>query len=363
MHNAGVDIQYVTIFGAIFSLPYLFSPILHSFFSRHNLLTQRSVWLLFAQWYLCLYLLTLTAPGKVAFSCLALLAAGIGALFEILIVHNIKQLSKDTHSAASKLYIGQLAGMTLTSQAVLLLRTWFSWAAIYQIMICASFILALPSINRILVGTKVESLGISAAILDLTKDPGLLIWLLILTVLCKIQSGFLSQTTSLFFMSQGMVPGAIFLSKSIGLSGQLLGIFASQVCNTKLRITALFLLRATVGIVFGALAYTELLAKLPDGASAVCLAGALLSVEKSTRVVDNIALISIQLKACSGPYGTSQYAMLSILTHLLRAITEAFSGTVIKHYGWLSVFLLAAATSLITAAVYSRYYSSRIDHA
>lgn len=354
MQSCNISIEYVTTFGAVFTVPYLFSPFLYSFVSKQGVLSPRILKFLFLQWYLSLFAMTFFNPWQAWFAVCAFVAATIGALLEILIIHNIKDAagSDGAHSVSSRLYIGQLAGMTFTSQASLLMSAYVGWNTVYQALVLLSLACALPSLNMLIVTGNAPQIDVRSAISDLLTNRQTVFWLVTLTLLCKLQSGLLSQTPQLFFRTQGMTIQAIVAAKTFGILGQFLGFITSGLCKTNRGITGLFLIRSAVAGSFAVFAYTGLLAYTDYQ---VPITGSVLCIEKLTRAIDNIVLGAVYLQCCSRVHGASQYSLLRTFSDLARASSDVASGHLVKHIGWTLLFCCSAVTSIVTAVAYGAY--------
>ncbi len=364
LSSESIDIRLIGIF-SIISLPYainfIWAPLLDSIKVPFLFKTfgQRMAWVYLLQLLLAIsvYTLSLRSPhdGLIGLSICAIFVSlfsstqdtALGAL-------RTEIIEPAQQGVVAGVYIvGYRVGMLLASSGAIFCSDYLSWQSIYQIF--AFIILSFPLILTIALSnlqlqkipnTQLTRGNFVIKILQSLGSTKFIILLLLFLVLYRLPDNFINVMINPFLIHTGFDAAEIAtVGKFLGIMAAILGgLIASRIMN-KLTIADSLLY---FGIAH-AIAHSMFIAQDIAGHN-LPLLFFVMGFESITGGMAMAAYIAYITSLCSGKYRATQYAILSSMMGLSRAILPGISGFIVSECGW-QIFYLFTSIATIPALI------------
>jgi len=353
MKEKGVDLTWIGMI-ALVQLPYTWKFIWAPVLDRFTLpfLGRRRGWLLVAQLALIGAIVLLgysdpveNVPMMVA---AAILVAFFSASQDIVIdAYRREDLADEELGLGSSMYIyGYRLGMLLAGGGGMILADRMPFANVYLIMAAC----LLPGVITTLltpepdVSTDPPKTMKEAVVKPLVEyfSRHNAIWILVFILLYKIGDTMAGAITTPFYLDIGFTKtdiGAVV--KVFGTGATLAGAFLGGILLLKLGINRSLW-------VFGALqalstAGFAILAQI--GYSIPALSG-VIAFENLSSGMGTAAFVAFMASITNKKFTATQYALLTSLIGIPRALASAVTGLMVKHLGWVSFFIFCALVAI-----------------
>lgn len=358
-----VDITLIGLFGLVgipYSFKYLWSPIIDNIniplFSRFG---RRKGWLVFIQLVLAfnVFAISIFNPQEhiLIIGLLACSLSFVSATQDIVIdALRIEILEKNEQGAgSSSAVLGYRFGMIASTAGALYLAHFLSWKIAYSSMavivifamiLCAVFIkekqLELNQNREKNILKWIESAYLNPLREFVTKPRwGYIIGFI---MFYKLSDAFIGSLTSPFLLEVGFSKIDIAnIVKLYGMIATIVGGLLGGYVLEKISITKGLVL----GLIVQMLSNLAFILLLYTGASDSALA-VVISIENFCSGIGTAALVAYISNLCNIRYTATQYALLSSIATLGRAVFSGASGYVVKSLGWENFFIFSAVISL-----------------
>lgn len=273
-------------------------------------------------------------------------------------------------SVAGTYIVGYRAGMLLSSSGAILASVYMDWHSIYKIfaviILCFPVILGLlPSLRGVARDEATQSQKTSYTNGLRDKDfieSGLLsrlrlfampsshkslLLILIFLVLYRLPDNFINAMVNPFLLHIGFDAIEIAtVGKFLGVMAAILGgLIASRIMN-RISVTDSLLY---FGIIH-AIAHSFFIAQNIIGYN-LPLLFVVMGFESITSGMAMAAYIAFITSLCKGKYRATQYAFLSSMMGLSRAILPGISGIIVSEYGWQAFYFFASIATIPSLAI------------
>jgi PAT family beta-lactamase induction signal transducer AmpG len=353
MKEKGVDLTWIGMI-ALVQLPYtwkfIWAPVLDRF--TLPLLGRRRGWLLVAQLALIGAIVLLgysdpveNVPMMVA---AAILVAFFSASQDIVIdAYRREDLADEELGLGSSMYIyGYRLGMLLAGGGGMILADRMPFASVYLIMAACM----LPGVLTTLLTPEPDvGTGAPRSMREAVVNPLVeyfsrhnAIWIIVFILLYKIGDTMAGAITTPFYLDIGFTKtdiGAVV--KVFGTGATLAGAFLGGIILLKLGINRSLW-------IFGALqalstACFAILAQI--GYSIPALSG-VIAFENLSSGMGTAAFVAFMASITNKKFTATQYALLTSLIGIPRALASAVTGVMVKHLGWVSFFIFCALVAI-----------------
>ncbi|BAW79442.1 major facilitator family transporter [Candidatus Nitrosoglobus terrae] len=353
MQQEGVDLTTIGLF-ALVGLPYTLKFFWAPFLDRYQLgrLGRRRGWLLWAQIGLILALVglgfTKPAVSPINVAGAALLVTFFSAVQDIVIDAYRREILTDHElGLGSALYVnGYRLGMLLASGGGLILADYLSFPQIYELM---ALIMLVGVITTLLAPEPKTFIDTPRTIREAIVDPFLeyfqrqnAVLILFFILFYKIGDAMASHMTIPFYLDLG------YSTTEIGMIAKGFG-FGATVCGSLLG--GILMLR--MGIyrslwLFGILQAVSTVGFAVLGSYGYSLLGLALVIafENLTGGMGTAAYVAFMASLTNKKFTATQYALLSSLMGIPRAIIAAPAGFFAKSFGWVSFFSFCALIAI-----------------
>lgn len=275
-------------------------------------------------------------------------------------------LENKEHGPAGGIYnFGYRIGMTTSGSFAIYLSSFLSWKNIYTlsgiIVICLVSVLcyfiqyyktAITRDNQIL-GNKNKSL---VMLFNHLGGNSTLIIILTFLVLYRLSDNFIGQMLNVFLLELNYNALEIATTGKLwGTIGVILGSIIGGILMTKIKISKSL-------IYFGlihAFAHIFLIIHNMVGKNYL-LFFCTTTIESITCGMSMSAYMGLITNICKGPYKATQYALLTSMMGVSRAILPAISGVLVNSFGW-SIFFIITIIITIPGLLLVPYFSKKID--
>jgi PAT family beta-lactamase induction signal transducer AmpG len=353
MKEKGVDLTWIGMI-ALVQLPYtwkfIWAPVLDRF--TPPFLGRRRGWLLVAQLALigAIVLLGYSDPveNAVMMVAAAILVAFFSASQDIVIdAYRREDLADEELGLGSSMYIyGYRLGMLLAGGGGMILADRISFAGVYLIMAACM----LPGLLTTLLTPEPDiSAGTPRTLKEAVVNPLVeyfsrhnAIWILVFILLYKVGDTMAGAITTPFYLDIGFTKtdiGAVVKVFGTGatLTGALLGgiILLKLGINRSLWIFGALQALSTAGF--------AVLAKI--GYSIPALSG-VIAFENLSSGMGTAAFVAFMASITNKKFTATQYALLTSLIGIPRALASAVTGFMAKSIGWESFFIFCALAAV-----------------
>jgi len=353
MKEKGVDLTWIGMI-ALVQLPYtwkfIWAPVLDRF--TPPFLGRRRGWLLLAQLALigAIVLLGYSDPveNAVMMVAAAILVAFFSASQDIVIdAYRREDLADEELGLGSSMYIyGYRLGMLLAGGGGMILADRMSFDGVYLIMAACM----LPGILTTLLTPEPDiSAGTPRTLKEAVVNPLVeyfsrhnAIWMLVFILLYKVGDTMAGAITTPFYLDIGFTKtdiGAVVKVFGTGatLAGALLGgiILLKLGINRSLWIFGALQALSTAGF--------AILAKI--GYSIPALSG-VIAFENLSSGMGTAAFVAFMASITNKKFTATQYALLTSLIGIPRALASAVTGFMAKNIGWESFFIFCALAAV-----------------
>jgi len=353
MKEKGVDLTWIGMI-ALVQLPYTWKFIWAPVLDRFTLpfLGRRRGWLLVAQLALigAIVLLGYSDPveNAVMMVAAAILVAFFSASQDIVIdAYRREDLADEELGLGSSMYIyGYRLGMLLAGGGGMILADRMAFANVYLIMAACM----LPGVLTTLLTPEPDiSTGPPRTMKEAVVNPLVeyfsrhnAIWILVFILLYKIGDTMAGAITTPFYLDIGFTKtdiGAVV--KVFGTGATLAGAFLGGIILLKLGINRSLW-------IFGALqalstACFAILAQI--GYSIPALSG-VIAFENLSSGMGTAAFVAFMASITNKKFTATQYALLTSLIGIPRALASAVTGFMAKNIGWESFFIFCALAAV-----------------
>jgi PAT family beta-lactamase induction signal transducer AmpG len=353
MKEKGVDLTWIGMI-ALVQLPYTWKFIWAPVLDRFTLpfLGRRRGWLLVAQLALigAIVLLGYSDPveNAVMMVAAAILVAFFSASQDIVIdAYRREDLADEELGLGSSMYIyGYRLGMLLAGGGGMILADRISFAGVYLIMAACM----LPGLLTTLLTPEPDiSAGTPRTLKEAVVNPLVeyfsrhnAIWILVFILLYKVGDTMAGAITTPFYLDIGFTKtdiGAVVKVFGTGatLTGALLGgiILLKLGINRSLWIFGALQALSTAGF--------AVLAKI--GYSIPALSG-VIAFENLSSGMGTAAFVAFMASITNKKFTATQYALLTSLIGIPRALASAVTGFMAKSIGWESFFIFCALAAV-----------------
>lgn len=368
LSELGISKGTIGLFAAVttpYSLKFAWAPFVQNvrlpLFARW--VGHRRAWLFLTQGllFLAIIALGLSAPAQ-HISRTALFAVAVGFLSAtqdiIIDAYRIEILDgRDQPAGASMITTGYRFGMLFSGAGTLLLAQSFNWPTAYVITAflvsvgaLAAVLIGEPDLPQVTKGQRGQSFlawawtTFLSPVVEFSRSQGLKVALLILAflVLLKLGDAMAAIMTSPLLVDLGFTkPEIASANKLVGAAAGILGAAAAALTVNLLGMrSALF---ATS--VFMMLSNLLFVALAQVGHSIPMLA-LTIGVENFSSALGGTVLVAYLSGLCDLRFTATQYALLSALTNVARAVLATPSGFVQEAVGWPVFFCISTAAAL-----------------
>ena len=353
MKEKGVDLTWIGMI-ALVQLPYTWKFIWAPVLDRFTLpfLGRRRGWLLVAQLALIGAIVLLgysdpveNVPMMVA---AAILVAFFSASQDIVIdAYRREDLADEELGLGSSMYIyGYRLGMLLAGGGGMILADRMAFASVYLIMAACM----LPGVLTTLLTPEPDiSTGPPRTMKEAIVNPLVeyfsrhnAVWILVFILLYKIGDTMAGAITTPFYLDIGFTKtdiGAVV--KVFGTGATLAGAFLGGIILLKVGINRSLW-------IFGVLqalstACFAILAQI--GFSIPALSG-VIAFENLSSGMGTAAFVAFMASITNKKFTATQYALLTSLIGIPRALASAVTGLMVKHLGWVNFFIFCALVAI-----------------
>ncbi|MBW2431858.1 MAG: AmpG family muropeptide MFS transporter [Deltaproteobacteria bacterium] len=353
MKERSIDLTWIGMISLV-QLPYtwkfIWAPVLDRF--TPPFLGRRRGWLLIAQLLLITSIVALGYSDPVENAVMMVVAAILVAFFSatqdiVIDAYRREDLADEELGLGSSMYIyGYRLGMLLAGGGGLIMADHMPFSRVYLIMASCM----LPGVLTTLLTPEPEvTAGAPRTMKEAVVNPLVeyfsrhnAIWMLIFILLYKIGDTMASAITTPFYLDIGFTKtdiGAVV--KVFGTGATLAGAFLGGIILLKLGINRSLW-------IFGVLqalstACFAILARI--GYSIPALSG-VIAFENLSSGMGTAAFVAFMASITNKKFTATQYALLTSLIGVPRAIASAVTGFLAKHIGWESFFFLCALVAI-----------------
>ena len=353
MKEKGVDLTWIGMITLV-QLPYTWKFIWAPILDRYTLpfLGRRRGWLLMAQLTLVIAIVALGYSDPVEHVAMMVVAAVLVAFFSatqdiVIDAYRREDLPDEELGLGSSMYIyGYRLGMLLASGGGLIMADHMPFSSVYLIMAACM----LPGILTTLLTPEPEvAAGTPQTMKEAVVNPLVeyfsrsnAIWILIFILLYKIGDTMASAITTPFYLDIGFSKtdiGAVV--KVFGTGATLGGAFLGGIILLKLGINRSLW-------IFGVLqalstACFALLARI--GYSIPALSG-VIAFENLSSGMGTAAFVAFMASITNKKFTATQYALLTSLIGIPRAVASSVTGFMAKGIGWEGFFIFCALVAI-----------------
>ena len=353
MKEKGVDLTWIGMITLV-QLPYTWKFIWAPILDRYTLpfLGRRRGWLLMAQLSLVIAIVALGYSDPVEHVTMMIVAAVLVAFFSatqdiVIDAYRREDLPDEELGLGSSMYIyGYRLGMLLASGGGLIMADHMPFSSVYMIMAACM----LPGILTTLLTPEPEvAAGTPQTMKEAVINPLVeyfsrnnAIWILIFILLYKIGDTMASAITTPFYLDIGFSKtdiGAVV--KVFGTGATLGGAFLGGIILLKLGINRSLW-------IFGVLqalstACFALLARI--GYSIPALSG-VIAFENLSSGMGTAAFVAFMASITNKKFTATQYALLTSLIGIPRAVASSVTGFMAKGIGWEAFFIFCALVAI-----------------
>jgi len=353
MTQAGVDLTWIgmiTLVQIPYTWKFVWAPILDRF--TPPFLGRRRGWLLVAQLFLTLSIALLGYSDPVQHPAMMVTAAILVAFFSatqdiVIDAYRREDLPDEELGLGSSMYIyGYRMGMLLASGGGLILADHMPFSRVYLIMAACM----LPGVLTTLLTPEPRiSSGIPESMKEAVFNPLVeyfsrenALWILTFILLYKIGDSMATAMTMPFYLDIGFSKtdiGAVV--KIFGTGATLVGAFLGGIVLLQLGINRCLwifgLLQALSTACFAILARI--------GYSLPLLSG-VIAFENLSSGMGTAAFVAFMASITNKRFTATQYALLSSLIGIPRAVASAVTGVAAKLVGWESFFIACALAAV-----------------
>ena len=353
MKEKGVDLTWIGMITLV-QLPYTWKFIWAPILDRYTLpfLGRRRGWLLVAQLLLVIAIVALGYSDPVEHVTMMIVAAVLVAFFSatqdiVIDAYRREDLPDEELGLGSSMYIyGYRLGMLLASGGGLIMADHMPFSSVYMIMAACM----LPGILTTLLTPEPEAAaGTPQTMKEAVINPLVeyfsrnnAIWILIFILLYKIGDTMASAITTPFYLDIGFSKtdiGAVV--KVFGTGATLGGAFLGGIILLKLGINRSLW-------IFGVLqalstACFALLARI--GYSIPALSG-VIAFENLSSGMGTAAFVAFMASITNKKFTATQYALLTSLIGIPRAVASSVTGFMAKGIGWEAFFIFCALVAI-----------------
>jgi len=353
MKEKGVDLTWIGMI-ALVQLPYTWKFIWAPVLDRFTLpfLGRRRGWLLVVQLALIIAIVLLGYSDPVEHVAMMVAAAILVAFFSasqdiVIDAYRREDLADEELGLGSSMYIyGYRLGMLLAGGGGMILADRMPFAGVYLIMAACM----LPGILTTLLTPEPDiSVGTPRTMKEAVVNPLVeyfsrhnAIWILVFILLYKVGDTMAGAITTPFYLDIGFTKtdiGAVV--KVFGTGATLAGAFLGGVILLKLGINRSLW-------IFGALqalstAGFAVLAKI--GYSIPALSG-VIAFENLSSGMGTAAFVAFMASITNKKFTATQYALLTSLIGIPRALASAVTGFMAKNIGWENFFIFCALVAV-----------------
>jgi len=353
MKEKNVDLTWIGLITLV-QLPYtwkfVWAPVLDRF--SLPLLGRRRGWLLIAQVLLILSIAALGYSDPVENVGLMVTAAILVAFFSatqdiVIDAYRREDLADEELGLGSSMYIyGYRLGMLLAGGGGLIMADHMPFSSVYLIMaacmlpgLLTTLLTPEPEITFGTPGTMKEAV-VNPLVEYFSRDNA--IWILIFILLYKIGDTMASAITTPFYLEIGFTKTDIgTVVKFFGTGATLAGAFLGGIILLKLGINRSLW-------IFGVLqalstAGFAILARI--GHSIPALSG-VIAFENLSSGMGTAAFVAFMASITNKKFTATQYALLTSLIGVPRAVASAVTGFMAKHIGWESFFIFCVLVAI-----------------
>jgi PAT family beta-lactamase induction signal transducer AmpG len=353
MKEKGIDLTWIGMITLV-QLPYTWKFIWAPILDRYTLpfLGRRRGWLLMAQLSLVIAIVALGYSDPVEHVTMMIVAAVLVAFFSatqdiVIDAYRREDLPDEELGLGSSMYIyGYRLGMLLASGGGLIMADHMPFSSVYMIMAACM----LPGILTTLLTPEPEvAAGTPQTMKEAVINPLVeyfsrnnAIWILIFILLYKIGDTMASAITTPFYLDIGFTKtdiGAVV--KVFGTGATLGGAFLGGIILLKLGINRSLW-------IFGVLqalstACFALLARI--GYSIPALSG-VIAFENLSSGMGTAAFVAFMASITNKKFTATQYALLTSLIGIPRAVASSVTGFMAKGIGWEAFFIFCALVAI-----------------
>ncbi len=353
MKEKSIDLTWIGMISLV-QLPYtwkfIWAPVLDRF--TPPFLGRRRGWLLIGQLLLITSIVALGYSDPVENAVMMVVAAILVAFFSatqdiVIDAYRREDLADEELGLGSSMYIyGYRLGMLLAGGGGLIMADHMPFSRVYLIMAACM----LPGVLTTLLTPEPEvTAGAPRTMKEAVVNPLVeyfsrnnATWMLIFILLYKIGDTMASAITTPFYLDIGFTKtdiGAVV--KVFGTGATLAGAFLGGIILLKLGINRSLW-------IFGVLqalstACFAILARI--GYSIPALSG-VIAFENLSSGMGTAAFVAFMASITNKKFTATQYALLTSLIGVPRAVASAVTGFMAKHIGWESFFFLCALVAI-----------------
>jgi len=353
MKEKNIDLTWIGLITLV-QLPYTWKFVWAPVLDRFTLpwLGRRRGWLLIAQLFLIISIAALGYSDPVEKVGLMVAAAILVAFFSatqdiVIDAYRREDLADEELGLGSSMYIyGYRLGMLLAGGGGLIMADHMPFSSVYLIMAACM----LPGLLTTLLTPEPEiTAGTPRTMKEAVVNPLVdyfsrenAIWILIFILLYKIGDTMASAITTPFYLEIGFTKtdiGAVvkFFGTGATLAGAFLGgiILLKLGINRSLWIFGVLQALSTAGF--------AILARI--GHSIPALSG-VIAFENLSSGMGTAAFVAFMASITNKKFTATQYALLTSLIGVPRAVASAVTGFMAKHIGWESFFIVCTLVAI-----------------
>jgi PAT family beta-lactamase induction signal transducer AmpG len=353
MKEEGVDLAWIGLITLVqipYSWKFIWAPILDRF--TPPFLGRRRGWLLMAQLALILSIVGLGYSDPVNNAGMMVVAAMLVAFFSasqdiVIDAYRREDLPDEELGLGSSMYIyGYRLGMLLASGGGLIMADHMSFSMVYMIMAACM----LPGVLTALFTPEPKvSIGAPQTMKEAVTHPLVeyfsrnnAVWILIFILFYKIGDTMASAITTPFYLDIGFSKTEIgTVVKVFGTGATLAGAFLGGIILLRMGINRSLW-------IFGALqalstACFAILARI--GYSVSVLSG-VIAFENLSSGMGTAAFVAFMASITNKKFTATQYALLTSLIGIPRAMASSVTGFMVKYVGWESFFVVCALIAI-----------------
>jgi PAT family beta-lactamase induction signal transducer AmpG len=353
MKEGGVDLAWIGLITLVqipYSWKFIWAPILDRF--TPPFLGRRRGWLLVAQLALISAIVGLGYSDPVNKAGMMVVAAMLVAFFSasqdiVIDAYRREDLPDEELGLGSSMYIyGYRLGMLLASGGGLIMADHMSFSMVYMIMaVCL-----LPGVLTTLLTPEPKvSSGVPQTMREAVIHPLVeyfsrnnAVWILVFILFYKIGDTMASAITTPFYLDIGFSKTEIgAVVKVFGTGATLAGAFLGGIIllrmgiNRSLWIFGVLQALSTAGF--------AILARI--GYSVSVLSG-VIAFENLSSGMGTAAFVAFMASITNKKFTATQYALLTSLIGIPRAMASSVTGFMVKYIGWESFFVMCALIAI-----------------
>lgn len=353
MKEGGVDLAWIGLITLVqipYSWKFIWAPILDRF--TPPFLGRRRGWLLVAQLALILAIVGLGYSDPVNNAGMMVVAAMLVAFFSasqdiVIDAYRREDLPDEELGLGSSMYIyGYRMGMLLASGGGLIMADHMSFSRVYMIMAACM----LPGVLTTLLTPEPEvSIGAPQTMREAVVHPLAeyfsrknALWILVFILFYKMGDTMASAITTPFYLDIGFSKTEIgAVVKVFGTGATLAGAFMGGIIllrmgiNRSLWIFGVLQALSTAGF--------AVLARI--GYSVSVLSG-VIAFENLSSGMGTAAFVAFMASITNKKFTATQYALLTSLIGIPRAMASSVTGFMVKYIGWESFFVVCALIAI-----------------